>query len=287
MANTSRHNGLNNYLWTSLGARLQLIRSTVGPNFNWFFLPGGPGLGSESLSALTKILELPGSIWHLDLPGDGSNKTPDDEKYFSRWPAALLEAVSSLSNIILVAHSTGGMYALASPEIENRLSGLVLMDTAPDSSWQIEFMQYVKNHPTQNLDELQIQYNRKPSSSLLKRMTIASAPYSFTEKGLHKGIALLETLPFNYKTFEWSNKYFDKTYTSKWIPKNIPTLILAGENDRIISLDLFQSLNEFQRENIIIRPIKNAGHFPWIENPEQVVDVFREYCELLFQLTRG
>lgn len=129
------------YLWTHSKARLQLIRSTAGANLNWLFLPGGPGLGSESLAGLTQIVKLPGSIWHLDLPGDGSNTTSNDWESFSHWSKALLEAATALSNVILVAHSTGGMYALATPELSKVLRGLVLMDSAPDASWQEQFYQ--------------------------------------------------------------------------------------------------------------------------------------------------
>lgn len=79
------------YLWTNLKARLQYIRTESGGNYNWLFLPGGPGLGSESLTNLTQMLQLPGNIWHVDLPGDGSNLTTDDSQYFSHWPQALIE----------------------------------------------------------------------------------------------------------------------------------------------------------------------------------------------------
>src|SRR5690348_11126297 len=60
-------------LWTLDGARLrcQSRDSTI----NWLFLPGGPGLGSEAIAGLTELLndKIPGIIWHLDLPNDGSN----------------------------------------------------------------------------------------------------------------------------------------------------------------------------------------------------------------------
>src|SRR5690242_16517022 len=107
---------MNQYLWTTLKARLQLISSRPGANFNWLFLPGGPGLGSESLQTLTNTLKLPGTTWHVDLPGDGSNHTDCDEESFSHWSKALLEVVDTLNNVILVAHSTGGMYVLATPK---------------------------------------------------------------------------------------------------------------------------------------------------------------------------
>src|SRR5688572_9025224 len=120
---------MSKYLWTSLKSRLQYISSSKGEPFNWLFLPGGPGLGSESLAGLTTLLQLPGTVWHLDLPGDGSNTTSDDSHYFSSWSEALVEAVKSLDKVILVAHSTGGMYALATAKLEGLLAGLVLMDS--------------------------------------------------------------------------------------------------------------------------------------------------------------
>ncbi|MEO8963787.1 MAG: alpha/beta hydrolase [Gammaproteobacteria bacterium] len=274
---------MSQYLWTKLKARLQFIGSTHGANYNWLFLPGGPGLGSESLSTLTKNLKLPGTIWHLDLPGDGSNNTLNDEQHFARWSDALCEAVSTVKNVILVAHSTGGMYALATPKLEKMLIGLVLMDSAPDSSWQKQFVQYAQTHPIKKSNKLQIKYAKKPNNTLLKKITIMLAPYSFTKKGLPKDISLLKALPFNYKTCEWSAKRFDQTYQAKWVPKKIPTLILAGENDNIIPLSFFIKSKQFKRKNITIREIKNAGHFPWIENPKLVQTVFNEYSSELLK----
>lgn len=272
---------MKKYLWTSLKARLQFIKSMPGANFNWLFLPGGPGLGSESLAPLTDILTLPGTIWHVDLPGDGSNNTSDDEKYFSHWSSALLEVVNSLTNVILVAHSTGGMYALATQKLEGKIIGLVLMDSAPDSSWQNQFVKHVESHPIKEARQLQSDYEKKPSNALLKKLTIVSAPYSFTPKGLQDGIALLKTLPFNYISCEWSAKHFDQTYKAKWIPKKIPTLIFSGEQDQIISLTFFLKSKEFERANIMIRSIKNAGHFPWTENPKQVIQVFHDFLSMM------
>ena len=269
------------YLWTSLKARLQFIRNTSSGGFNWIFLPGGPGLGSESLSNLTKILKLPGSIWHLDLPGDGLNTTKNDTKYFSHWSEALIEAVSALPNVILVAHSTGGMYALTTPELKKILVGLVLMDSAPDSSWQKTFMQHVNNNPVKGIEKLQTKYAKKPDNKLLKRITIASAQYSFTKKGIKKGVSIFKSLPFNFKTCEWSGDHFDKNYKATWVPKVIPTLILAGEKNQIIPLHFFIESKKFQKNNILIRSIKNAGHYPWVENPKQVIDVFNEYYQFL------
>ena len=245
------------------------------------FLAGGPGLGSESLNGLSEILHLPGTTWHLDLPGDGSNLTEDDSQYFSHWSEALVEAVAALDRVILVAHSTGGMYTLATPELDDMLDGLILIDSVPDASWQQIFMEYVRIHPLKEVEKLQKIYIENPSNETLKKLTIASSPYVFTEKGLKNCIPFLEELPINYKTFEWSALHFDKTYKAKWIPNNIPTLIFAGDEDHITPLSLFSSSEEFQHENILIKKIPSSGHYPWIENPTKVKALFDEYYQIL------
>lgn len=66
-----------NLIWTKSKARLKLVHQDHNEKYNWLFLPGGPGLGSESLCNLIEILPLPGAIWYLYLPGDGSNNTED------------------------------------------------------------------------------------------------------------------------------------------------------------------------------------------------------------------
>ena len=93
-------------LWTESRARLKWVRSAEEQKLDWLFLPGGPGLGSESLLPLLNILKLPGNMWRLDLPGDGSNTTANSAASFSNWATALIEAVSKFDQVVLVAHST-------------------------------------------------------------------------------------------------------------------------------------------------------------------------------------
>ena len=165
-------------------ARLRLIKSNEQKSYNWLFLPGGPGLGSESLYLLVNNLDLPGTMWYLDFPGDGSNLTDDDDYYFAHWKDALAEAVEMLDSVILVAHSTGAMYALAAKELKELLYGLVIMDSAPDASWQKGFADYVDKNPLPNMEYLQELYAKFPHNENLKHLVIASLPYLFTSQGL-------------------------------------------------------------------------------------------------------
>lgn len=266
-------------LWTKSNARLQISKNTSGKNLNWLFLPGGPGLGSESLLPLIDILSLPGKIWRLDLPGDGSNTQNNREYNFSLWFDALIEAVSALDNVILVAHSTGGMYALATESLSNKLKGLVLMNSAPDYSWRNSFADYVNSHPILQMIELHEHYSQNPSNELLKQLTILSKPYLFTEEGMSKDLTFLNNLPYNYLSCEWSDKNFDDQYKSAWIPNNLPTLIFSGDQDKITPLELFKCNSSFNHPMITMKTITRAGHFPWIEQPTEVMELFNQYAQ--------
>jgi pimeloyl-ACP methyl ester carboxylesterase len=270
-------------LFTSSKARLRFIRSNTQAEYHWLFLPGGPGLGSESLADLVSILELPGTLWFADLPGDGSNHTDDDVESFSHWSQALLELVSMFDNVILVAHSSGGFFTLATLGLEEKLKGLILMNSAPDSSWQEGFATYVKNNPIAEAERLQLLYQEKPTDELLKQLTIACAAYCSMDKSIDAICALLRKLPFNCKIHLWAEKNFDTTYRSKWIPKSIPTLIFSGDNDKITPITLFKENKDFHRKNIKICSVDNAAHFPWIDNPEQVKALF---CNFYDNLTK-
>lgn len=269
--------------WTESRARLQFARKSGQKNFNWLFLPGGPGMGSESLLPLLKILKLPGSLWLLDLPGDGSNTTSDNSASFSRWAIALVEAARQFDHPVLVAHSTGGMYALSLPELEGLLKGLVLLDSAPNTKWQASFAESVRDFPVPGLNVLQEKYEKNPNNRILEELTLASAPYLFTGSGQAAGIETLRSLPYNYETCMWSEKYFDRIYQARWAPKAIPALILAGEKDLVTPLRFFLNEKRFNRENITFKSIKDAGHFPWIENPAEVAEAFCAFVNRLVE----
>ena len=246
-------------------------------------MPGGPGLGSESLKELTKTLHVPGAFWHLDFPGDGSNIVNGANYQFSNWKAALIEAINMLRNVILVAHSTGGMYVLSTPELAPMLSGLILMDSAPNATWQHDFMNYVKEHPLPTLKKYQKLHAMAPTNETLKALTLACAPYLFIPETLKFGREMLNCLPYNLQSYDWSAKNFDPTYAATWVPQDIPTLIFSGEYDYITPLKLFSQLPEFHYPKCIMRIINNAGHYPWIDKPFETSILFDEFYRLFFQ----
>lgn len=104
----------------------------------------GDRLGKPA--GVANTLDVPGDIWMVDLPGDGSNIAAPGASSdpFEKWPQVLIEVAqelpAELPATVYIGHSTGGMYLLSTPELEAHLSGLVLISTAPDASWLSAFI---------------------------------------------------------------------------------------------------------------------------------------------------
>jgi pimeloyl-ACP methyl ester carboxylesterase len=262
--------------FTLSGVRMRRHSDRTGP-LNWLLLPGGPGIGSESLHELADCLEVPGAVWLIDLPGDGSNTTPGSP--FAKWPHVLIEAARAVPNPVYVGHSTGGMYLLDTPALRGHVRAIALLDTAPDASWHPAYVQMTKENPLPDFDVALAAYTDEPTVANLTDLVLASAPWNFTSIGLDKGRAMLARMPYNREAVEWSDANFDHSYKARWWPE-APVLRLWGEDDRIVSQSAWSN-PRFDTPNVLTRCIPDAGHFPWIENPQAVGQAFREFHERL------
>lgn len=264
--------------WTSSGVRLRQRTQRPG-KLNWLFLPGGPGIGSESLHELVDSAELPGTAWLVDLPGDGSNTNapgvPADP--YTVWPQVLLEAVDAVPNPIYVGHSTGGMYLLSTPQLETRITGLVLASTAPNSSWLPAFVAMTEQHPLPAVAAASKAYENDPTDANLAAIAVASAAWNFGPHTVDTGRDLLARMPYNGPAVAWSDENFDQTYTATWWPATLPTLIISGSDDRIVTQHLWD--DDRYRGNHVTRAVIDGGaHFPWIENPAAVKQALHEFA---------
>ncbi|MFI0785737.1 alpha/beta fold hydrolase [Streptomyces lydicus] len=264
-------------LWTRSGVRLRQLASGPG-RWNWLFLPGGPGLGSETLVDLARTVEVTGSSWLVDLPGDGSNRAPAGAGAdpYAQWPHVLVEAAQAVDSAVLVAHSTGGMFALSVPDLESYLSGLVLISSAPHSGWRPAFAAHAARHPLPGVGEAAARWAEQPDDGSLRDLTLAAAAWNFTPEGLPAGRALLEHAAYHHRAVAWAEAHFDDGYRSRWIPTALPALIVSGAEDNVVAQHLWREAGGFDRPNIIRHVIGKAGHFPWIENPGPVRAAFAE-----------
>ncbi len=222
-------------LYTASGVRLR--RHSLRPGrLNWLLLPGGPGIGSESLEELAVALEVPGTVWLVDLPGDGSNRSPPggSDDPFGCWPQVVCEAAQALPDVVFAGHSTGGMYLLDTPALQPHLRALALLDSAPDAGWFAHYLEMTRAHPLAEVEAATARYVGDQSDANLGRIAVASAPWNFTPAGLPPGRALLARMPYNGAAVAWSDSHFDHTYRAQWWPTDIPVLRLAGADDRIV-----------------------------------------------------
>ncbi len=264
-------------LWTKSGVRLRLVNSNAGENINWLFFPGGPGFDSDYLLMLTKDLPVPGSIWHVDLPGNGSN-TVSDSYHFSSWRACLLEVVQSLPKVIFVGHSFSGLFALLYPELEAKLEGLVLMNSAP-RSWAEAAEAIAEKLQLPTLTQERQQYLRERSDYHFKRFVLALADSFFTPDDAEEGRAYMQPFQYSHAPFDWSRGGLFQEYEAQWIPTKIPTLIIGAENDYTVPFHLFKEDKRFKRDNIQQYCIANASHFPWFQKKQEVVNAFVEFSK--------
>jgi pimeloyl-ACP methyl ester carboxylesterase len=264
--------------FTPSGVRLRLHSEHPGER-DWLLLPGGPGIGSESLIELAEAMQVPGRIWLVDLPGDGSNGMAGsiDDPCFAHWPQVFLEAAGMLPGSVAIGHSTGGMYLLSIPELETCLSGLVLVSTAPDASWKPRYVAMTQADPLPAVDASAALYAESPGNERIRDLAVASAPWNFTAEGLAAGRDLLARMPYNFQAVEWSDRYFDDSYTANWWPGTLPVLILGGAEDRIVSQRGWDD-PRFTGTNVVRTSVPGAGHFPWIEGPDAVGAAFAAFA---------
>jgi pimeloyl-ACP methyl ester carboxylesterase len=267
--------------FTPAGVRLRRHGRRQG-ELNWLFFPGGPGIGSESLYGLMDAMEVPGTLWAVDLPWDGSNVAPPGAtgEPYANWPGVLIEAAKALPNVVAVGHSTGGMYLLSTPELETHVVALGLVSTAPNASWRPLFYEMTQRHPLPEVDAATARYEEDRTPERLRDIAVASAEWNFAPKFVEEGRRLLGAMPYNPSAVDWSDRHFDDDYAARWWPASLPTLILSGGDDRIVDQSLWESA-EYQTPNVLRRTVERGAHFPWVEAPNLVRDTFREFASLI------
>jgi pimeloyl-ACP methyl ester carboxylesterase len=87
-------------------------------------------------------------------------------------------------------------------------------------------------------------------------------------------------MPYNRAAVAWSDEHFDRTYAHAWWPATLPTLILSGSDDRIVTQGLWND-PRFTGEHVLHRTITGGAHFLWIERPTAAREAFAEFAERL------
>ncbi|MBM3183815.1 MAG: alpha/beta hydrolase [Chlamydiae bacterium] len=266
---------IKNYFYDSNQVRYQLYQTNEGKPYNWLFLPGGPGLDSSYLQSLVDELELPGNVWLADFPGNGSNVQADFSGNFDQWFEFFPGIINQFDNPVLVGHSFGGMFPLLFPALESKLKGFVLLNSTP-VLWLEEAVNYSKEFDVPDLSKEIQEFTLNPNQDTFEAALDACMPYYFPKKTLEKGRRWLSQVPFSWQpAVWWQKKAIELNFSAKWIPEKVPTLIIGSKYDCMCPFSLFEKDKRFDRPNIKLLFIENAGHMSWIENPAAVRDAFK------------
>jgi pimeloyl-ACP methyl ester carboxylesterase len=171
------------------------------------------------------------------------------------------------------------MFALGIPELEQHLSGLILIGSAPDKSWVNNMAEQKKKYNLPSATTERKHYHHNPSNENFKALTLALSPYFFCPASQDTGLNILQKLPYNHLPYNWSIQAFHAGYHLQWVPQTIPTLILSGEHDVLTPLTCFTQHPLFQRDNIKCVEIANSGHFPWVENQNDVAQHIKNFID--------
>jgi pimeloyl-ACP methyl ester carboxylesterase len=270
-----------NYFYDSHQVRYELYQTNGRKNYNWLFLPGGPGLDSGYLRDLIDRLELPGNVWLIDLPGNGGNLPDAFAENYDHWMEFFPALFERFANPILVGHSFGGMFPLLFPELEKHLKGFVILNSAP-GLWMEEAVKYSKQFNLPDLSEGMAEFTSHPTQETFLAAVDACMPYYFPKETLEQGRKVFFQHVSRWQpAVWWQQKAVELNFSAKWIPQSVPTLILGAKYDCICPFSLFKKDKRFSRQNIRFAFIENAGHVPWIENPAAVRKAFDAFCSRL------
>jgi pimeloyl-ACP methyl ester carboxylesterase len=210
-----------------------------------------------------------------DMPGYGMS--PMVPHYsFATFAAALSRALDSLAarRVVLVGHSMGGMVALeAAVRFPQRLAALVLACTSPafgkqEGAWQQAFIRA----RTRPLDE------GRTMLDLARELVPTLLGPKASEQARRMGIGVMSRVPpETYRAALGALVRFDRRPDLPGIA--IPTLALAGEQDRTAPPDVLERMAQHM-PNARYGCLPDAGHLANIEQPDAfnaaVLDFLRE-----------
>ncbi len=251
------------YFYDKEQVRYELYRTNGGKGYNWLFFPGGPGIDASYMHQIADLVAFPGNVWMIDLPGNGTNKV---EGGYDSWFSNYLRIVKQFENPITVGHSFGAMLSLTFPELESLLSANVILNSIPLFRPQ-KSMEYAKQFALPDFTNEMQQFLQTQSQETFHAFFKACMPYYFSKENLEEGMRALLTIPFPYEVALWGQQQIaNGLLDAKWIPENVPTLIVGGTNDCMCPFELFNEDPRFHKSTITLTCLDGAGHFPWIDS---------------------
>lgn len=248
---------------------LKIFYNVEGEGYPILLLHGW-GVNSDSLFPIFNYLKNSFRIITLDLPGFGRSDTPYESFDGDDYKNVVLKFINylSLKNLTILGHSFGGRIAIRlAKENLNDLKGLILIDSAGIRE---------KKRLKQKISEGLFKFLKKVINKILKGKTkdnileklrniFGSIDYK-SQKGVMR-----DTLV----------KIVNEDLTPFLKEIKVKTLIIWGEKDKDLPIKHAYLMNELI-ENSKLVIVKNAGHYPYLDNLTKVLNSIEIFLKELY-----
>jgi pimeloyl-ACP methyl ester carboxylesterase len=264
---------------------LNLHFSDRGKGKTLLFLHGF-GANSYTWTKVSDTLSQNHRVILLDLKGHGASPKPNDNAYSLHDQAELVTAFimeNGLEDLTLIGHSLGGGIALLvalklDSKVPNPISSLILVDTVAYSQPLPTFIKILRvpilaqllaclvPNRLQALQVLRLAYH---DNDKITNDTIDAYSAPLALPGAHH--ALIETakqiIPQDIEDI-----------SSRYGTIRIPTLLLWGEHDRIVPLEIGERLHgAISNSDLVV--IDDAGHIPQEEAPAVTLQAIQKFLQ--------
>ncbi len=231
---------------------------------------GGLGLSHDYLRPYFDQLAQTHTVIFYDHFGNGRSGRPDDyaEMTFDRLvsdAAALMDHLGH-ARYALIGHSYGGFIAQAfAAQHQDRLNGLVLVDTVPALDYQ---------PPVSGPDELMAAFGKLFSEPMADDADWQDTWGKVIQLYFHKwdgatGAELDARTHYEHRAWNASGALLGSYTVLEDLPKlTVPTLAMAGAHDGITPPDQGAHRIASLVPNAEVAVFENSGHYPFIEEEQ-------------------
>lgn len=247
--------------------------------------PGwGPGceLYYNSIGEMEKLF----TMVYVDTRGTGHSDRPAMEQYTTSNFLLDLEAVRKdiqADKIWLMGHSKGGALVLNyAVQYKDKVNGIILINASGGVNTPPEKMQTVilqkQNEPW--FASAAEYFSREPrdEDDWITGIKAVMPMFFSTTENFEKNKDVLMETSLSYEAFKGQKNWYDceNELDPKLHKIDIPVLVVVGMNDFICGPYVAKYLHRELPYSKLL-PVEDAGHFPWMEQPELFFKGIKEF----------
>jgi len=216
----------------------------------------------------------------IELPGHNKDDKTTDVNRFStkNYCKELTTFIDSLEDdIFLIGNSLGGHLAIEIASKIKNLNGLMTFGTPPVKK-PINFEEAFHSVPalqtflTENPKDEDIWEAAEVAVFNKKHAKVIARDFKNSNPLVRK--ALLTDLTNG----NWTDQY------SQFLKLDVPKFIVEGEQDPTVNSDYLNALNNYCSTNCQIIKIDDCGHYPSLEQPENLIEIIDDASKSVFSL---